>query len=135
MSNLNAQSVQLEGTLYIGFPKSFSGARMETLFDEISDFIDNNADLTLADLQADSDYAELQFKQQLPTMEDKRNFFFMDMDIYISTLSDNFGQESVKNQFSSVNVFGKDLEDVCMLMAQNGYSYDHLENCWSHSLS
>jgi len=29
MSNLNAQSVQLQGTLYIGFPKTFSCAHME----------------------------------------------------------------------------------------------------------
>ena len=135
MSNLKANSVQLQGTLYIGFPKTFSGAHMETLFDEISDFIDNNADLTLADLQADSDYAQLQFQQQRPSLDEKNNFFFMDMDIYISTLSDRFGKETTEDHVSTVNVFGKDLEDVCTLMAQNGYSYDRLDNCWSHSLS
>jgi len=91
MSNLNAQSVQLQGTLYIGFPKTFSGAHMETLFDEISDYIDNNCDLTLADLQADSDYAQLQFQQHMPTLADKTNFFFMDVEIYVATLKENFG--------------------------------------------
>lgn len=138
MSNLNAKSAQLQGTLYIGFPKTFSGAHMETLFEEISDFIDNSADLTLADLQAQSNFAELQFQQQRPSLDEKNNFFFMDMDIYISTLSDSFGQGTAKDvdeDVSSINVFGKDLEDVCILMAQNGYSYDRLDNCWSHSLS
>ena len=135
MSNLNAQSVQLQGTLYIGFPKTFSGAHMETLFDEISDYIDNNCDLTLADLQADSDYAQLQFQQHMPTLADKTNFFFMDVEIYVATLKENFGHTSVLDQVTSVNIFGKNLEDICTLMAQNGYAYDRIEDCWSRELS
>ena len=109
MSNLNAQSVQLQGTLYIGFPKTFSCAHMEKLVDEISDYIDNNCDLTLADLQADSDYAQLQFQQHMPTLADKTNFFFMDVEIYVATLKENFGHTSVLDQVTSVNIFGKNV--------------------------
>ncbi|WP_228200467.1 hypothetical protein [Acinetobacter baumannii] len=91
--------------------------------------------LTLADLQADSDYAQLQFQQHMPTLADKTNFFFMDVEIYVATLKENFGHTSVLDQVTSVNIFGKNLEDICTLMAQNGYAYDRIEDCWSRELS
>lgn len=128
---LNMNKDQLEGTLYIGFPKDMTFNQADNLFDEISDYIDNN-DLSLEALTSDEDYSQLIFQKNKPSIQDKCNFFFMEMDIVISKIVDNeSNKDELKTNF--INILSVNFCDVCELLHAKGYVYNDQNDFWFKS--
>lgn len=123
---------QLKGTLYIGFPKSMTFNQAEALFDEVADYIDNNADVSMEILQGDKDYSQLKFQQEVPNYQDKADLFFMDMEILISSFLLKKSNLAVKedNHTSFFNILSVNFEDVCEVLHNNGFIYNDAHHYW-----
>lgn len=123
---------QLQGTLFIGFPKSMTFNQADGLFDELSDYIDNNSEVTLDILKADKDYTHLVFQQTMPTLIEKSNHFYMEMEIYISKISNVEPSEiSEENNLTNLlNILSVDFGDVCETLHNNGFIYNDNQDYW-----
>ena len=124
MSNTNNR---LFGTLYLGFPKSMPIGQVQEVYDEIADYIDNNSDLTLENLQNDKDYGYLVLTQEPPTEELRDTFHYMEMQILISPFSYTANPNT---STLAINIHAADFEDLCELMMNHGYRYEDNEDCW-----
>lgn len=109
---------ELDGTLYIGFPKSYTVLEIESLLNEISDYIGNNNAVTLDILNADADYADLVFQQSPVDItalngHEYRTIFITDV-----------------FQTTSIHIKSVDLEDAADRLLAGGFMFDELNNIW-----
>ena len=111
-------SNELEGTLFVGFPKSYTVLKIESLLDEISDYIGNNSSVTLDILTADADYADLVF-QQIPVDPSALNTHEY-RPIFITD----------KLQTTAIHIKSVDLEDAAERLYAGGFMCDDLKNIW-----